>query len=58
MSESLDEHPSVGQLCRTFERHHDPLLDLFEPAGIEQTLIQIGGQRASQMVIAKARTQQ
>ena len=30
MSESLDEHPSVGQLCRTFERHHDPLLDLFE----------------------------
>lgn len=58
MSEGLDEHTAVGQLRRAFEGHHDPLLDLFEPAGIEQTLIQIGGQRATQMIIAKARTQQ
>uniref|UniRef100_A0A494G9A5 Uncharacterized protein n=1 Tax=Solanum lycopersicum TaxID=4081 RepID=A0A494G9A5_SOLLC len=58
MGQGLDEYAAVRQLCRPLECHHHALFDLFDPAGIEQALVQISGQRATQMVIAKTRAQQ
>ena len=58
MGQRLNEHPALGQLCRTFVRDHHALFDLLDPAGIEQTLIQIGSERAAEVVVAETCAQQ
>jgi hypothetical protein len=58
MGQRLNENPALGQLCRTFVRDHHALFDLLDSAGIEQTLIQIGSERAAEVVVAETCAQQ
>ncbi|MND90271.1 hypothetical protein D3C80_823480 [compost metagenome] len=58
MGQRLDEHSPCRQLCRALERDRDPLIKVFDPARLQQPLIQIGGQGAPQMIVAQSGTQQ